>query len=203
MTMADTIAVMNQGRIEQLGAPQEIYDNPATAFAANFLGQSNMIPGQVVERGDLVSVRAFDSTVRIPAARVNTADNRVIIGVRPEKLHIHRVGRPAPAGHNQIAGVITDASFVGVSTQYLVATPWGQELIAFEQNSSVADAPRRGDRVLLSWEPGHTFGLPGDQSLADGIDDDVLAVGAYSAADAQAGVAPVPASAPGTGEAMG
>ena len=59
MTMADTIAVMNSGRIEQMGAPQEIYDTPHTAFAANFLGQSNLIPGEVVERG-----RAWSPSVR-------------------------------------------------------------------------------------------------------------------------------------------
>ena len=69
MTMADTVAVMNEGRIEQMGAPQAIYDTPRTAFAANFLGQSNLFPGVVVGRGDVVTVRAFGQTVVLPAAK--------------------------------------------------------------------------------------------------------------------------------------
>jgi spermidine/putrescine transport system ATP-binding protein len=157
-----------------------------------------MIPGEVLERGDMVTIRAFDAVVKVPADRISTDSRNVIVGVRPEKLHIRRAGQAVPEGHNSVSGIITDASFVGVSTQYLVATPWGQELIAFEQNMSVADAPRRGDPVLLSWEPGHTFGLDGDESMSAGIDDDVLAVGPYNAADAESGVAPIPISAAGT-----
>ena len=192
MTMADTIAVMNAGRIEQLGAPQEIYDTPVTAFAANFLGQSNLVPGEVVGRGELVTVRAFGQTLVVPTDKMQTRSDRVIVGVRPEKLQLHRFGAELPAGHNAIPGVITDASFVGVSTQYLVATPWGQELIAFEQNMNSAERPRVGESVTASWEPGHTFGLDGGDDLNAGIDDDLLEVGPYTATDAEAGLAPTP-----------
>jgi spermidine/putrescine transport system ATP-binding protein len=192
MTMADTIAVMNSGRIEQLGAPQEIYDTPRTAFAANFLGQSNMLPGTVVGRGDMVTVKAFGQVLTLPKEKVSTDSDRVILGVRPEKLQLHRAGVEAPAGSNTLAGVITDASFVGVSTQYLVATAWGQELIAFEQNMSSSDRPVVGDTVTVSWEPGHTFGLDGGDDLNAGIDEDLLEVGHYSASDVEAGLAPTP-----------
>lgn len=190
MTMADTIAVMNRGRIEQLGAPQDIYDAPLTAFAANFLGQSNLIPGTVTGRGDQVSVSVFGETVVVPRTRMGTSSDRVIVGVRPEKLHLHRDPAAVPAEHNRLAGTITDVSFVGVSTQYLVVLPWGQELIAFEQNLSVADRPVRGQSVVLSWEPGHTFGLDGGDDLTAGIDRDVREVGAWTAADVVAGTAP-------------
>jgi spermidine/putrescine transport system ATP-binding protein len=81
---------------------------------------------------------------------------------------------------------------VGVSTQYLVATAWGQELIAFEQNMSSADRPVVGDTVTVSWEPGHTFGLDGGDDLNAGIDEDLLEVGHYSASDVEAGLAPTP-----------
>jgi spermidine/putrescine transport system ATP-binding protein len=190
MTMADTIAVMNSGRIEQMGAPQEIYDTPHTAFAANFLGQSNLIPGRVVQRGDSVTVRAFDQLLTLPAEKLNSQSDRVIVGVRPEKLHLHRAGAEVPPGRNVVSGVITDASFFGVSTQYLVATPWGQELIAFEQNMSAGDRPRVGETVEMSWEPSHSFGFDGGDNLNAGIEEDLLEVGHYTAADAQAGVAP-------------
>ena len=192
MTMADTIAVMNAGKIEQLGAPQDIYDMPRSAFAANFLGQSNMVPGEVVERGDMITVKAFDRTFRLPADRLATDSDSVILGVRPEKLKMHAPGEEVPSGHNILDGVITDTSFVGVSTQYLVASPWGQEIIAFEQNLSAARRPRVGDRVTLSWEPVNTFGLDGSDDLNAGVDREVRSVGYYTASDAKAGVAPVP-----------
>ncbi|MCU0283604.1 MAG: ABC transporter ATP-binding protein [Candidatus Nanopelagicales bacterium] len=193
MTMADTIAVMNQGRIEQLGAPQDIYDTPHTAFAANFLGQSNMLPGEVVGRDGIVTVRAFGQVVRLPQEKVSTDADRIIVGVRPEKLHLHREGTEVPAGRNTLDGVVTDASFVGVSTQYLVATSWGQELIAFEQNMGSATRPAVGERVVVSWEPGHSFGLDGGDDLNAGIEEDLREVGHYTASDAQAGLAPTPA----------
>jgi spermidine/putrescine transport system ATP-binding protein len=117
----------------------------------------------------------------------------VIIGVRPEKLHLHRAGAPSPAGRNNVSGVITDASFFGVSTQYLVATPWGQELIAFEQNMSAGDRPRVGETVEMSWEPSHSFGFDGGANANAGIEGELLEVGHYTAADVEAGVAPTPA----------
>jgi spermidine/putrescine transport system ATP-binding protein len=193
MTMADTIAVMNAGRIEQLGAPQDIYDTPHTAFAANFLGQSNLIPGEVVGRDGTITVRAFGQVVRLPAEKVSTDADRIIVGVRPEKLHLHRVGTEVPGGRNTLAGVVTDASFVGVSTQYLVATPWGQELIAFEQNMGAAARPAVGETVTVSWEPGHSFGLDGGDDLNAGIEEDLREVGHYTASDVEAGLAPTPA----------
>ena len=193
MTMADTIAVMNSGKIEQMGAPQEIYDTPHTAFSANFLGQSNMIPGEIVERGDVITVRAFGQVFTLAPEKLHTDSDRVIVGVRPEKLQLTREAAEVPSGRNMVAGVITDASFVGVSTQFLVAAPWGQELIAFEQNMSADDRPVVGDEVILSWEPSHTFGLDGGENLNAGIDGDLLEVGHYTATDAEAGLAPTPA----------
>lgn len=193
MTMADTIAVMNSGRIEQLGAPQEIYDNPVTAFAANFLGQSNLVPGRVVERGERFVIRAFGQTMVVPAQRMHTESDTVIVGVRPEKLALHRPGEAVPSGRNSLTGVITDASFVGVSTQYLVAVPWGQEIIAFEQNLAAGARPGVGDTVTMSWDPEHTFGLDGGENLNAGIDDELLEVGPYNATDAESGLAPTPA----------
>ncbi len=190
MTMADTIAVMNQGRIEQMGHPQEIYDTPVTVFAANFLGQSNLVPGRVVERGQHVAIEAFGHPIRVPRERVSTDSDQVIVGVRPEKLKLHRTADDIPPGQNRMTGVVTDVSFVGVSTQYLVLAPWGQELIVFELNSSSADRPVRGDTVTVSWEPAHTFGLDGGEDLNAGINRDLREVGAYTAADVAAGLVP-------------
>jgi spermidine/putrescine transport system ATP-binding protein len=176
MTMADTIAVMNAGRIEQLGAPAELYENPATTFTANFLGQSNLIRATVRDRqADSATVALPTGTVRVPAGRLPGGVDEVWVGVRPEKITVEAEAGPADPyqGLNRISGaVVTDASFMGVSTQYLVRTPWGQELMVFEQNRSSAGIHRPGDRVGLSFSAEHTFALDAGQDAAAGTDLD-------------------------------
>jgi spermidine/putrescine transport system ATP-binding protein len=159
MTMADTVAVMNKGRIEQMGPPVEIYELPRTAFVANFLGQSNTVEGTVSGRsGDDLVVSAYGASFTVPAARATRTDGAVLVGVRPEKLAVATAGSAVPDRHNRVSGKVTDASFTGVSTQYLVMTSWGEEWMVFEQNRS-ADILRPGDEVVTHWAPEHTFGL--------------------------------------------
>jgi spermidine/putrescine transport system ATP-binding protein len=178
MTMADTIAVMNAGRIEQMGAPADLYEHPRTTFAANFLGQSNLIRSTVRERaGAAVTVGLPDGTVQVPTQRIPDDAHEVWVGIRPEKISLHAEENGAPGGANRIErAVVTDASFIGVSTQYLVRTPWGQELMVFEQNQGGADLKRKGDTVGLSWSVEHTFALDAGQDAAAGIviDDEAV-----------------------------
>jgi len=118
MTMADTVAVMNAGRIEQLGRPAEIYEYPATAFVANFLGQSNLLAGDAAGRsGGDIAVEAYGQRFAVPAARSRAERGPVFLGVRPEKLALVPSEGDVPAGHQSVNGVITDSSYVGVSTQ--------------------------------------------------------------------------------------
>lgn len=163
--MADTVAVMNKGRIEQMGPPVEIYDLPRTAFVANFLGQSNSVRGTVSGRsGDNLVVSASGASFTVPSKRSTRQDGAILVGVRPEKLSIEALsGSAVPDGHNRLGGKITDTSFTGVSTQYLVMTTWGDEWTVFEQNRS-ADLLTMGDEVVVHWAPEHTFGLdiPGE-----------------------------------------
>ena len=118
MTMADTIAVMNRGVIEQMGAPAELYDNPQTTFVANFLGQSNLIEGTVRGReGDSVNVDMQGTLASIPAERSHvsgTDGEKGWVGIRPEKVLIGAVGEEIDAPGNSIpGGVVSDVSFVG------------------------------------------------------------------------------------------
>ncbi len=171
MTMADTIAVMNQGKVEQLGGPTELYEAPATVFVANFLGQSNLLPATVTGRsgGDLL-LDVAGSRVVLPAARSRSTADQVFVGVRPEKLHVlAAAGAKEPDGHNAVTGVVTDASFVGVSTQYVVRVAWGQDLTVFAQNLHSGEAFRPGDRVLLHWAAGNAFGLDGSADPEAGV----------------------------------
>jgi spermidine/putrescine transport system ATP-binding protein len=175
MTMADTIAVMNGGVIEQMGSPTELYENPRTTFVANFLGQSNLIAGTVTSgEGDVVRVDMHGTQVSIPADRAHTRSGNGWIGIRPEKVLVAPAGEPIDAPGNHLpGGVITDVSFVGVSTQYLVQMPWGQELMAFEQNTGRRAILEHGTKVDLSWRPEFAFLLPADQDVNAGALEEV------------------------------
>jgi spermidine/putrescine transport system ATP-binding protein len=170
MTMADTIAVMNHGLIEQMGRPAELYDSPSTTFVSNFLGQSNLVRAEVVGRdGDAFVVDAQGSKLAAPQARARRTEGTVWVGVRPEKVFLARRGSESGEGSNLLSGgTVSDVSFIGVSTQYLVRMPWGQELTVFEQNSGAREAFRPGDQVDLHWSPAHTFLLDADQDAHAG-----------------------------------
>ena len=111
MTMADTVAVMNAGRIEQLGAPADLYEYPATTFVANFLGQSNLLAGRgrpAPTGGDVVST-ADGGRLALPAARCRATAGRSSLGVRPEKMHPRRATTRCRPGRNRRRRWITDA----------------------------------------------------------------------------------------------
>lgn len=168
MTMADTVAVMNAGRIEQLGAPAEIYEFPSTPFVANFLGQSNLLAGEVAGRsGEDVLVTAYGSRFSVPAGRCRAVDGDVYLGVRPEKLHLAPNTDSVPAGHQWVTGVVSDSSYVGVSTQYLVRTPWGTEVSAFASNAGVLAQMPVGAQVVAYWRPEHAFLLGREAGAGD------------------------------------
>ena len=158
MTMADTVAVMQAGRIEQLGAPGELYDSPATAYVANFLGQSNLLPLELSGgAGDgLVTATAHGFPVWVDATRLPAGATSVQLGIRPEKLRLLGPGSEDVA--NRLSGWVTDASFTGVATTYLVSMPWGQELTVTQPNDGSARA-ERGEEVTLGWDPHQAFVL--------------------------------------------
>lgn len=164
MTMSDRIAVMRHGRIEQLGAPEELYERPRTEFVAGFLGVSNLLDAQVASRGDrFAELRMADGTLlRAPTSALN-GETTVRLGVRPEKLRVLAIGDDSAApepGDNAIEGTVLDASYIGVSTQYLVETKDGRRLTVYAQNletSGAAEALADGQRVRLTWKPQHTF----------------------------------------------
>ncbi len=165
MTMADRIAVMREGRIEQLGAPEELYEHPRSDFVAGFLGVSNLLDAKV-EGGDdrFAHLRLADGTrLRAPISAVN-GSRQVLIGVRPEKLRVSAVeddrARAIDAESNAIDGTVLDASYIGVSTQYIVETANGQKMTVYAQNletSGAGEVLADGQRVQLSWQPKHTF----------------------------------------------
>ncbi|KQY44646.1 ABC transporter ATP-binding protein [Cellulomonas sp. Root137] len=175
MTMADTVAVMNHGRIEQLGAPADLYELPRTVFVANFLGQSNLVAGTVTERltkRGLLGVDVRGTRVLVPLARAVRTDGAVLVGARPEKMRL-LVGDQAPTrGENVLGpGVVTDVSFMGVSTQYQVEVPGLGTFGVFAQNLLGGATVTVGSAVRLAWAVDFTFGLDGAQARDEGTVD--------------------------------
>ncbi len=147
MTMADTIAVMNRGRVEQIGSPTELYETPRTEFVAGFLGVSNLLRGRVVGP-DRVRIAAGDELQVALGGR--TGD--VALGVRPEKI---RIGH-ATEGMNSLSGTVRETAYVGVATQYVVATGAG-DIVVYSQNSETGAPLAPGSVALLSWSAAATF----------------------------------------------
>ena len=161
MTMSNRIAVMNEGHYEQLGDPESLYERPMTRFVAGFLGVSNLLPGtrSGASDGYAVVTLADQTQVRVPAGLLD-GDGPIAVGVRPEKIRLHETSEAVPSGHNHLQGVIRDASYIGVSTQYIVEARGGAQLTVYEQNmerATKAELWTPGEEVQLTWSPDHSF----------------------------------------------
>ena len=157
MTMADTIAVMDRGRIEQLGPPQGLYERPSTAFVAGFLGASNLLAG-TVEGAD--AIRLEDGTM--VRATVNGRSGPVAAGVRPEKITLGAGG-----GANELAGTISETAYIGVATQVVVRTAVGIVHVFAQNLDAGGRVPDPGSNVILSWAPESTFVVDREDSTTE------------------------------------
>jgi spermidine/putrescine transport system ATP-binding protein len=157
MTMADTIAVMNRGRVEQLGPPVELYERPATAFVAGFLGVSNLLSG-TIEGPD--AIRLDDGT--IVRASVNGQSGQIAAGVRPEKITIGAGG-----GANELPGTVAETAYIGVATQVVVRTAAGTVQVFAQNMDAGGRVPSPGTTVVLSWSPESTFVVDRDVSTSE------------------------------------
>lgn len=156
LTMSDRIAVMNDGLIEQLGSPREIYERPATKFVAGFIGTSNVLSGTVDRSGSGTATIEPGPGERIVVPREVAPGEEIELTVRPEKIDV----RPDPPEGDGCAvrGTVTEVVYLGMFTNYSVRTSTGAEVVVFVQNvSSADDVATRGDSVWLSWEPRHSY----------------------------------------------
>ena len=157
LTMSDRIAVMNRGRIEQIGVPEDVYERPATTFVAGFIGVSNLMPATVTGRGEVHLDQG-------PALRADTDGlgdgDRCHAVVRPEKLQVDLVeaGAAGLDGRPRIEGVVESSLYLGTSTQIVVDLGDGVRMTVLVPNADEAERqrlPGGGARVALSWEPQH------------------------------------------------
>ena len=140
LTLSDRLAVFNAGRIEQVGTAREIYEQPASAFVAGFVGTSNLLTGR--------------------AAKV-VLGREGAHGIRPEKLTVHARGAGIPGGSQRAAGTLSEVVYAGPVTRYVVDLEAGPRLIALQQNGSGATPDLlRGSPVVLAWDPAHVMAVP-------------------------------------------
>jgi putative spermidine/putrescine transport system ATP-binding protein len=157
MAMSDRICLMNNGRIEQIGTPQELYFQPRSVFVAEFLGESNVLEGAVTERGATTLLIA-DEGLQIRAAGDGGAQlgEKVRFIVRPESI---RLLAPGEAADNVVAGTLKESVFVGGISRHFVTLPGGVVLSA-KQLTSQPTLPRPGDAVRVGWSATQTLVLP-------------------------------------------
>jgi spermidine/putrescine transport system ATP-binding protein len=175
MTMSDRIAVMNRGKYEQLGDPEVLYERPKTRFVAGFLGVSNLLPA--TREGTDTSyagLRLEEGTaVRVPKALVDGRSGTLSLGVRPEKIRLIEPTDEVPTGSNRLTGTIAHASYLGVSTQYIVKLADGHSVTVYEQNvqrATKAELWASGESVQLSWLPEHSFVVTDSPEFGDVAD---------------------------------
>ena len=149
MTMADSIAVMNKGRVEQLGPPSELYERPQTAFVAGFLGVSNLLPGSAT--GPTTIAVDGGPSVEVSQEALNGRTGRVAVGIRPEKIRI------GDGQTNTLSGKVFESAYVGVSTQYVVDTPAGRVTVYVQNLEPGAAVARPGDPITIGFDPEATF----------------------------------------------
>ena len=147
LTMSDRIAVMNDGVIEQIGTPREVYDTPKTKFVADFIGESNIIEGYSQNSGDGLMDIIFESGKAVVNSKGIDIDEMLYICIRPENLRITR--EPVPGF--SIKGRVKEHVFVGSSTKTIIELVNGQELKA--ARTPDAELFNIGERVNVSWPP--------------------------------------------------
>ena len=142
MRMSDRIAVFNEGSIEQIGTPQQVYEKPQTKFVASFLGVSNIFDG---------------------AAAKEIFGSNTMVNIRPERIKLVPADTKLNTGESGVVGTIIEASYIGATTIYLIQTQSGQRVIATRLNEELPDQINRfetGDRVGAVWKSDHSAVIP-------------------------------------------
>src|SRR5262252_8904479 len=154
LTLSDRVAVMNHGRIEQLGDPTDLYERPRTAFVAQFIGESNRLDGTVAETADRGAVLVTPSGLRLPVQPGDVpAGEPAVLFLRPERIAL----APETGAPGDISGEVVEVVFVGETTRYVVQTTGGEAFTAKRLNSDTTDRLKVGARVTLRWHPDAAF----------------------------------------------
>jgi spermidine/putrescine transport system ATP-binding protein len=154
LTMSDRIAVMNNGRMEQIGTPDQIYDSPQTRFVAEFIGETNLLTGKVIKVEDnQVMIEAegttFLSAKRFPASR----NEAVTLSIRPERTSLS-LQRTDDGRQIQLAARFVERTYIGLLTKTTLLLPGGSHFVAHEKTDKLLPV-QPGDELFVSWDPEH------------------------------------------------
>jgi putative spermidine/putrescine transport system ATP-binding protein len=166
LVLSERVAVFHNGRIEQVGSPVELYENPATVFVAQFLGESNLFPGTLTTEGRSATVECDGVALRGAENGNIRAGQGAVLMVRPERLRLAvGTGRGGTesrdATENRLLGTVNDITYLGSSLRIEVQLDLGREVTVRRSADEVADL-RKGDRVTVVWEAEDTILLQGD-----------------------------------------
>ena len=152
LAMSDRIAVMNDGVVEQVAPPREIYERPVTAFCADFIGSLNAIDFRVDEVAGAQLVSRVSPTERlvVDAANGHREGDSLKLAVRPERIRIAASGRPAPEEGSRLEGVVAEVIYLGSLTQFHVDTKLGR-VVSYRMNDEVQPGVESGRNVVLTW----------------------------------------------------
>ncbi len=188
LTMSDRIAVMDQGLVEQVAGPRELYERPATPFVAGFIGVSNVVHLRPDRVDDGLAVMTVGEGERIVAPSGSAREmEEILMTVRPEKVKFEEVSEPS----SRVSATVAEIVYLGSMTQYIVELPTGEQLTVHRLNDEVRGRPIQvGDRVTLYWAAEHSFVIerpePTDNGTrAEGVGD-IEAVGETAASTREA-----------------
>ncbi|MFM1655104.1 ABC transporter ATP-binding protein [Brevibacillus sp. B_LB10_24] len=160
LTMSDRIAVMNSGKLEQVGTPTDVYDRPVSRFVAEFIGETNLLTGTVKEVGQSRLVIESDGRSLIAPAGIAVRKLQdVTVAIRPEKALLSlKPPAAADSGVNQLPVKLVERIYTGVTTKTVVATPSGKQLVAHEKTDQLLPVSA-GDDLFVTWNPAHSVVL--------------------------------------------
>ena len=161
LALSDRMAVMNAGKVLQIGTPSEIYDAPQSRFVADFIGTSNFLEGTLISENEVALTTEPPKIVSVPNSHLSL-NTPVTVAIRPERFDLKTT--PVSDVPNFLRGTIQDESYLGTTLQYTVQTDYPTPLIVQQQNIGVKHTHRfqRGDTVYLQWPPENAIVLKTD-----------------------------------------
>jgi putative spermidine/putrescine transport system ATP-binding protein len=165
LALSDRIAVFNDGAIEQVGTPDELYESPRTVFVAEFLGDSNVLRGTVSRDGRMLRGDAYELVLGDGRGGVRPGRSGAVV-VRPERIHILTEGQVPAAGHNVLEATVSEVVYLGAARKVVLEFPWGGRGLVREPMRAASSA-KRGDRVRVGWAPEECVLVPDGPDMYD------------------------------------
>lgn len=181
LNMSDRIAVMQGGKIEQLGTPEDIYERPTSIFSATFIGQTNLLYGVVTGRGPDNAVALDVDGITLPAVahgEMPLIGDEMALSLRTEQVHFSR----EPRYGIHVSGILKARQYVGGNQRTVIELPTGQEIISVSQGEIAPEEANEGkvftpgERVCVWWNPAHSALVPKEEGLGDDSDPDDMGV---------------------------